>query len=80
MSNELAYDPAAKLEITVSEVEIRRNSAGRMLKARIYQPKGAGPFPSVLDLHGGAWNGERSPRRRADGPRHRRQRRSGGCD
>ena len=51
-----AYDPAAKLEITVNEVEMRRNSAGRMLKARIYQPKGAGPFPVVLDLHGGAWN------------------------
>jgi len=51
-----AYDPAAKLEITVSEVEMRPNSAGRMLKARIYQPKGAGPFPTVLDLHGGAWN------------------------
>src|SRR5467141_1114395 len=51
-----AYDPAAKLEIRVSEVEMRRNSAGRMLKARIYQPKGAGPFPAVLDLHGGAWN------------------------
>ena len=27
-----------------------------MLMARIYQPKGAGPFPTVLDLHGGAWN------------------------
>ena len=51
-----AYDPTAKLEITVSEVEMRRNSAGRMLIARIYQPKGAGPFPTVLDLHGGAWN------------------------
>jgi acetyl esterase len=51
-----AYDPAAKLEITVSEVEMRRNSSGRMLMARIYQPKGAGPFPTVLDLHGGAWN------------------------
>jgi acetyl esterase/lipase len=51
-----AYDPAAKLEITVSEVELRRNSAGRMLMARLYQPKGAGPFPTVLDLHGGAWN------------------------
>src|ERR1700726_2579470 len=50
------YDPTAKFEITVSEVERRRNSAGRMLKARIYQPKGAGPFPAVLDLHGGAWN------------------------
>jgi acetyl esterase len=50
------YDPTAKFEITVSEVEMRRNSAGRMLKARLYQPKGLGPFPTVLDLHGGAWN------------------------
>jgi hypothetical protein len=24
--------------------------------ARIYRPSGAGPFPTVLDLHGGAWN------------------------
>jgi hypothetical protein len=23
--------------------------------ARIYEPRGAGPFPVVLDLHGGAW-------------------------
>ena len=27
-----------------------------MLMARVYQPTGAGPFPTVLDLHGGAWN------------------------
>ena len=55
-----AYDPAAHFELTVSEIEMRRNSAGRMLMARIYQPigqpKGTGPFPTVLDLHGGAWN------------------------
>jgi acetyl esterase len=51
-----AYNPAAKLEIDVSEVELRRNKAGRMLMARIYKPNGAGPFPTVLDLHGGAWN------------------------
>jgi acetyl esterase len=51
-----AYDPAAKFDLTVSEVEYRRTSAGRALMARIYQPKGAGPFPTVLDLHGGAWN------------------------
>jgi acetyl esterase/lipase len=55
-SAKTAYDPSAKFELTVSEVEMRRNSAGRMLMARIYQPKGAGPFPTVLDLHGGAWN------------------------
>jgi acetyl esterase/lipase len=50
------YDPAAHFDLAVSEVEFRRNSAGRMLMARIYQPKGPGPFPTVLDLHGGAWN------------------------
>ena len=51
-----AYDPAAKFGVTVSEVEFRRNRAGRMLMARVYRPDGAGPFPTVLDLHGGAWN------------------------
>ena len=51
-----AYSPAARFDLVVSEVELRRNSAGRMLMARIYQPKGPGPFPTVLDLHGGAWN------------------------
>jgi acetyl esterase len=51
-----AYDPAARFDLVVSEVELRRNTAGRMLMARIYQPKGSGPFPTVLDLHGGAWN------------------------
>src|ERR1700752_5148601 len=51
-----AYDPSAPFELAVSEVELRRNSAGRMLMARVYQPKGQGPFPTVLDLHGGAWN------------------------
>ncbi len=51
-----AYDPAATFEITVSEAELRRNQAGRMLMARIYQPQGGGPFPAILDLHGGAWN------------------------
>src|SRR6516165_3203808 len=51
-----AYGPAARFDLAVSEVEFRRNSAGRMLMARIYQPKGPGPFPTVLDLHGGAWN------------------------
>ena len=51
-------DPTAKFPIKVSEVEFRRNQAGRMLMARIYQPEGAGPFPTVLDLHGGAWNGK----------------------
>jgi acetyl esterase/lipase len=51
-----AYDPAAHFDLDVSDVEFRRNAGGRMLMARIYKPKGPGPFPAVLDLHGGAWN------------------------
>src|SRR2546426_8894448 len=53
--NEDAYDPAAMFELKVCEVEFRRTPAGRQLMARIYQPQGTGPFPTVLDLHGGAW-------------------------
>ena len=50
------YDPTATREVAVSEMELRRNRAGRMLMARIYRPSGPGPFPMMLDLHGGAWN------------------------
>lgn len=52
----LRYDPAATFDVSVSEVELRRTAAGRTLMARVYQPAGSGPFPTVLDLHGGAWN------------------------
>jgi acetyl esterase/lipase len=48
------YDPAATFEISVREVEFRRTAAGRQLMARVYQPNGRGPFPTILDLHGGA--------------------------
>src|SRR3954467_6092339 len=50
------YNPAAQFPITVVDVDFRRNQAGRMLMARVYRPSGPGPFPTVLDLHGGAWN------------------------
>jgi acetyl esterase len=51
----IAYNPANNFEIKVSDVEFRRAGA-RTLMARIYQPQGDGPFPALLDLHGGAWN------------------------
>ncbi len=51
------YNPANKYELKIWDVEFRRTPK-RTLMARIYQPQGAGPFPTLLDLHGGAWNGK----------------------
>jgi acetyl esterase len=50
------YDPKARFDITIFEKSFRKTAKGRELIARIYQPKGPGPFPVLLDLHGGAWN------------------------
>lgn len=52
-----AYNPANKFEVKIWDVEFRRTPT-RMLMARIYQPQGDGPFPALLDLHGGAWNNQ----------------------
>ncbi|HEX2227699.1 MAG TPA: alpha/beta hydrolase [Candidatus Binatia bacterium] len=52
-----AYNPANKFELKVWDTEFRR-APTRMLMARIYQPQGDGPFPALLDLHGGAWNNQ----------------------
>jgi acetyl esterase len=49
------YNPDANYEIKVWDVEFRK-TPNRTLMARIYQPQGEGPFPALLDLHGGAWN------------------------
>jgi hypothetical protein len=49
------YSPAARFDLAVSEVELRRNSAGRMLMARIYSRKGRGlsrPFSICTAVHG----------------------------
>ncbi len=51
----VVYDPSRKYEIKVWDVEYRRDPV-RTLMARIYQPQGQGPFPALLDVHGGAWN------------------------
>lgn len=55
MSN--SYDPSDHYEIDVWDVEFRRDPA-RTLMARIYQPRAEGPFPALLDVHGGAWNNQ----------------------
>src|ERR687896_1390229 len=53
----VAYDPSKTFDIKAWNVEFRRDPA-RTLMARVYQPNGTGPFPVLLDLHGGAWNNQ----------------------
>ena len=49
------YDPAADYEIEVTEEIYRRGSDGDW-PVRLYRPVGDGPFPTLLDVHGGAWS------------------------
>jgi acetyl esterase/lipase len=49
-----------EFEVEVRDFEYQR-IAGKPWLARIYRPKGNGPFPTVVDVHGGAWhNGDRT--------------------
>ena len=41
-------------EFTVEEVEYIRHD-GKGYVANVYRPKGTGPFPIMVELHGGAW-------------------------
>ena len=50
------YDPGHKCKISVHELEYQDG-----LAVRVYQPEGAGPFPALVDVHGGVWaNGDRT--------------------
>ena len=49
------YNPDNLFAVKCWEVEVRK-TAKRTLIARIYQPQGTGPFPVLIDLHGGAWS------------------------
>ncbi|HEU4340318.1 MAG TPA: alpha/beta hydrolase [Candidatus Binatia bacterium] len=49
-----------KFEVDERDVEYQ-SLAGKPWLARVYQPKGRGPFPAIVDVHGGAWhNGDRT--------------------
>ena len=49
------YNPDGNFEAKVHEVEYR-NDGGNPWMVTIYEPQGSGPFPALLDVHGGAWN------------------------
>jgi acetyl esterase len=52
MSNEVAIEK--RYEIESRDLEYRREGAEPIL-ARLYRPVGEGPFPAVVEVHGGAW-------------------------
>jgi acetyl esterase/lipase len=48
----------ASYEYTTQDVEYLRHG-DRKFMARLFKPQGAGPFPAVIEIHGGAWcNGD----------------------
>ena len=44
----------ARFEIETRDIEFLRHGDTPLL-ARLYRPKGEGPFPALIDVHGGAW-------------------------
>jgi acetyl esterase/lipase len=65
-TSSLRYDPNATFDIESSDVEYRRDG-GQVWLARVIKPRGIGPFPTLLDVHGGAWaNGDRLMNERTD--------------
>ena len=40
--------------VRIEDVEYQRQG-GRALLARLYRPTGTGPYPAVVQIHGGAW-------------------------
>ena len=51
----MAKSIPATFEVDVEEVEYLRHG-DQALMARIFRPRGDGPFPAIVEVHGGAWN------------------------
>ncbi len=55
----MAISTGQTYDIDIEDVEYLRHG-DKPLLARLHQPKGTGPFPLIVELHGGAWcNGDR---------------------
>ena len=51
-----AQESSARAHGFVVKDIVYSKSGGKERLARLYQPAGTGPFPAVLQVHGGAWN------------------------
>jgi acetyl esterase/lipase len=48
---------ATRVEVPVETTDVTyQQQAGTAWLARVYRPQGTGPFPTIVDVHGGAWN------------------------
>ena len=45
---------AKATDFTVDDIEYLRHG-DKPLLARVYRPRGEGPFPAMVECHGGAW-------------------------
>jgi acetyl esterase len=54
MTLETETRPDVRPALRIEDVEYQRQG-GRALLARLYRPAGAGPYPAVVQVHGGAW-------------------------
>jgi acetyl esterase len=52
MADQVAIEK--RFEIEVRDLEYQR-ADGAPLQARLYRPVGSGPFPALIEVHGGAW-------------------------
>src|SRR5258708_36263831 len=52
MADQVAIE--ARYEVETRDIEYRRHDGGALL-ARLYKPAGSGPFPALVEVHGGAW-------------------------
>ena len=50
----VAYDPAARFDVETTDMVYLEHQSGS-LEATVYQPQGEGPFPGLVDAHGGRW-------------------------
>ena len=50
----IEYNPAARYDVEATDAVYLEHESGSLL-ATIYQPQGQGPFPGLLDVHGGRW-------------------------
>ena len=50
----MTANPPKTLDLDIEDIEYLRHG-DKPLLARLFKPRGTGPFPLVVEIHGGAW-------------------------